>query len=137
MTAIATARETIYEAFVSGTALDPDTQVVFENEKFSAPVDTPWARLTVSHEAGEQDTLGPIGERNFLRRGRVLIQLYTSVDIGVAALDALAHATRNIFEGVTLTGGLCFTSVDIRETGSDGEWFQFIVDAPFEYRETK
>ena len=137
MTAIAAARETIYEAFVAGTSLDPDTQIVFDNENFSAPDGQSWARLRVSHEAGEQDTLGPIGERNFLRRGRVLIQLYDSVDNGVTALDALAHATRNIFEGVTLSGGLCFTSVDIRETGSDGEWFQFIVDAPFQYRETK
>ena len=137
MTTIAEARETIYQAFVDGTALDPDTQIVFMNENFTAPDGQPWARLTVSHEAGEQDTLGPVGERKFLRRGRVLIQLYDSVDNGVSALDALAQATRNIFEGVTLSGGLCFTSVDIRETGSDGEWFQFIVDASFTYRETK
>lgn len=136
MTTIAEARETIYEAFVSGSSLT-EAEIVFSNEKFEPPTDTPWARLTVNHEAGEQDTLGPVGERKFLRRGRVLIQLYDSVDNGVAALDALAHATRNIFEGVTLSGGLYFISADIRETGSDGEWFQFVVDAPFDYRETK
>lgn len=136
MTTIAEARETVYQAFVSGSSLT-QSEIVFSNEKFKAPTDTPWARLTVNHEAGEQDTLGPVGERNFLRRGRVLIQLYDSVDNGLLALDTLAQATRNIFEGVTLSGGLCFISVDIRETGSDGEWFQFIVDAPFDYRETK
>lgn len=136
MTALATAREAIYQAFIDGTSL-PDTSVTFSNEEFKAPTDATWARLTVNHEAGIQDTLGELGNRDFLRNGRILIQLFDSVNNGTAGLDSLAHSTRNIFEGKTLSGGLCFHSVDVRETGSDGEWFQFIVDAQFNYRETK
>jgi hypothetical protein len=135
MTTISQARETIYQRFVDNTTL-AGTAFTFGNEKFSAPVDTPWARLTVNHEIGDPPTLGKVGDRKFLRRGRVLVQLYDSVDNGLDDLDTLAHATRNMFEGVT-ADGLFFQATEIRESGSDGEWFQFIVDAPFDYYETK
>tara|TARA_R110002167_G_C12707228_1_gene655170 strand:- start:63249 stop:63653 length:405 start_codon:yes stop_codon:yes gene_type:complete len=127
------AREAIYQRFVDNTTL---VNFTLMNEKYTAPTDTMWARVTVNHDTGEQDSLGGIGSRKFLRRGRVLIQIYDQVDNGIDELDTIAQLTRNIFEGVSFAG-LYFTNVDIRETGQDGEWYQMIVDAPFDYQETK
>lgn len=129
------AREAIYLRWVDNTPL-PD--FTFANEKYTPPIDTPWARLTVLHEQGGNPSLGPPAsqKRKFLRRGRVLIQLYDSVDQGTRALDLLADSARDIFEGVQFSG-LYFISADIRESGQDGEWMQLIVDAPFDYQETK
>ena len=132
---ITEAREAIYQRWADNAPLVDWT---LANEKYVAPEDTPWARVSVLHEQGEQYTLGPAGsnKRKFLRRGRVIIQLYDAVDNGTRVLDLLADATRDIFEGTTFSG-LYFISVDIRESGQDGEWMQLIVDAPFDYQETK
>jgi hypothetical protein len=132
------AREAIYQRWVDNAPAGIGTNFAFANEKFKAPTDAPWARVTVLHEQGEQDSLGPIAsaKRKFLRRGRVLIQIYDSVDQGTRALDLLADEARDIFEG-TQFSGLYFISADIRESGQDGEWMQLIVDAPFDYQETK
>lgn len=129
------AREAIYQEFASNTSL-ASANYTFGNEKYTPPTTGRWARLTVAHENGEQETLGEVGLRKFLRRGRVLVQLYDSVDNGLYDLDQLADATRDIFEGTTLSG-VYFNNVDIRESGSDGEWYQVVVDAPFFYTETK
>ena len=130
------AREAIYTRFVANLPSALGSNYTFANEKYSPPDSTLWARLTVNHEAGEQDSLGKVGDRKFLRRGRVLIQIFGPVDSGLRALDLVADAVRDIFEGVSFDG-LYFFSSDIREGSNDGEWFQIIVDAPFFYSETK
>ena len=129
------AREAIYQRWVDNLP-GGLTNYTFGNEKYTPPNDTVWARLTVNHEAGEQDSLGKAGDRKFLRRGRVLIQIFDAVDNGIRSLDVIADAARDIFEG-TRFSGLYFINADIRETGPDGEWFQILVDAPFDYQETK
>ena len=129
------AREAIYQRFVDNTSL-ASSAYTFENENYTSPTNIPWARVTVNHEAGEQDSLGRAGSRKFLRRGRVLVQIFGPVDQGLRTLGLLADATRDIFEG-TQFGGLYFISADIREVGQDGEWYQLVVDAPFDYQETK
>jgi len=129
------AREAVYQRWVDNLPAGL-TDYTFANERYSPPTDTVWARLTVVHEAGEQDSIGRVGGRKFLRRGRVLIQIFDKVDNGVRNLDTLADAARDIFEGASFDG-LYFISADIRETGPDGEWFQILVDAPFDYQETK
>jgi hypothetical protein len=130
------AREAIYARWVANIPSGISTNYTFINEKFVAPTDAPWARLSVLHEQGNQDSLGAVGDRKFLRRARVLIQLFNTVDSGLRSLDTLADAARDIFEGVSFSG-LHFNSVDIRESGQDGDWYQVIVDAPFFYSETK
>jgi hypothetical protein len=129
------AREAIYQRFEDNTSLAVSAYT-FSSEDFKSVADAPWARLTVAHEAGEQDSLGSVGNRKYLRRGRVLVQLFGPVDQGLRALDLLAQATRSIFEG-TRFSGLYFISADVRESGQDGEWFQLVMDAPFDYQETK
>lgn len=132
------AREAIYQKFVDNVPAGIGTNFTFSNEKFTPPTDAPWARLTVVHEQSGDPTLGPPGgnKRKFLRRGRVLVQVYDSADTGTRALDLLADQIRDIFEGTQLSG-IDFISADVRESGQDGEWMQYIVDAPFQYQQTK
>lgn len=128
------AREAIYQRWVTQWA--GATPITFANEEFVPPTDAPWARLSVIHEDGILDSFGVAGARKFLRQGRVLIQLFDSVNQGLRSLDLLTATARDIFEG-TQFSGLYFRSVDVRESGQDGEWLQFVVDAPFQYQETK
>ncbi len=132
------AREAIYQRWVDNVPAGIGVNFTFASEKYTPPTDAPWARLTVLHEQGGAPTLGPPAsqKRKFTRQGRVLVQVYDSVDQGTRALDLLADSVRDIFEG-TQFSGLYFISADIRESGQDGEWMQLIVDAPFQYQETK
>ena len=131
---LADAREAIYQRWA--TNWGTTTDFTFANEDFTSPTDQPWVRLTINEEAGQQDSLGSDGCRKFLRRGRVLIQIFNATDAGLRSLDLLAQQARDIFEG-TRFSGIWFTNVDVRESGSGGEWYQFTVDAPFSYQETK
>lgn len=136
MTNLQKAREAIYQRFVNQKPAAIGNNFCFANEKYDPPADTLWARLTVVHDTGVQDSLGKPGDRKFLRRGRVFIQIYDTVDSGLLTLDTVAAAVRDIFEGTSFNS-LYFTNADIRETGPDGEWFQVVVDAPFDYQQTK
>ncbi|UFK26767.1 structural protein [Roseobacter phage RDJL6] len=138
MTTLSEAREAIYQQFVN--AWGSETPFTFDNEDFKPPKDEPWVRLVVRHEGGEQETLGPVGNRKFARTGRVLIQVFAVEDAGTDRTDELLTLARNAFEGVTLAGTTVrFHGVTVREVGSapKEKWFQSIVDAPFEYDETR
>lgn len=133
MPTINAAREAVYDRW--NTQWGATTPFTFDNEKFSTP-DVPWARLTVRNTQSAQHTLGAVGNRRFRRLASVFVQLYDIVDNGLATLDGLAQTARGIFEGVSFSG-LAFNNVVVRESGADGKWFQVVVEAFFDYEETK
>lgn len=137
MTTLPEAKEAIYLAFQ--TAWTPTGKALtFDNEKFDPPVDDEWARLTVRHTGGGQETLGKVGNRKFARLGSVFVQVFTPIDQGTSEADVLVTTARNAFEGITLAGTtLRFLDVVAREAGPDGKWYQTVVEANFEYDETK
>jgi len=111
---------------------------VFENEdnkNFDAGT-SPWARVSVRHTVGGQETLGPAGSRIFERRGILLVQLFTPKDSGMQAGAVLANSARAIFEGVSFSGVDCYNG-QVREVGPDGKWFQHVAEVDFRYYETK
>lgn len=133
MTTLNEARASVYDRW--NTQWGVTTPFTFDNEHFSTP-DAPWARLTVRNTESLQETLGAPGNRHFRRSASVFVQLFDLVDVGLANLDSLAQTARGIFEGVSFSG-LDFTNVVIRESGVDGKWFQFVVEAFFDYDEIK
>lgn len=135
MTTINEAREAIYARWVANTSIAA-ANYSFDNEKYDPPDSGQWARLSVRNTGSAQSTLGPTNGRRFRRTASVFVQLYDEVDQGLRQLDILARETRGIFEGVSFSG-LRFTNVVIRETGADGKWFQVVVEAFFDYEETK
>jgi len=135
MTSTQTARETIYQTFVTDWA--NATPVTFANEDFSPPTDTPWVRLAVLHFTGNQETLGEVGNRRFRREGQISIQVFTPLNDGLRDIDALVQSARQIFEGRTLTGPIWCTDSAVQEIGPSDGWFQFNVDTDFAYEEVR
>lgn len=137
MTTMDEAKEAMYLAFVTawnttgfGYELD--------NEGFSPTAGVPWARCVVRHRGSGQETLGKAGNRRFARTGSVLTQIQTPTDEGTSRADSLATTVREAFEGVSLVGTTVrFGDVTVRETGPSGGWYQTVVEANFEYDETR
>lgn len=142
MTSTSAAREAVYQAFVDGWtapgAVSENYQYTADNLNFKPPNEEPWARISVRHNGSTQQTLGPKGSRKFSRFGSAYVQLFTPTNLGTATADELSELVRGIFEGERLSGTtLWFQDVIIREAGVDGDWFQVVVEAEFEYDETK
>lgn len=136
MTTLSEARQAIYSTFL--TAWGMTTPVAFDNEAFTPPEASAWARLHVQHFLSQQETLGPAGGRKFSRQARVVVQIFVPSNKGTQQSDTLAQQARNVFEGRSLAGTtIRFTAVETREIGPDKRWFQVAVDARFEYDETK
>lgn len=133
MTTQSEARESIYGAFRTGWA--DETPYYFDNEVVDLQQDD-WVRLVVRHNIGDQETLGPVNGRKFLRGGSVIVQVFVPLDDAMSRGDELSSLVRSIFEGKTIDG-IRFHGVVIREVGPDSKWFQINVEAPFRYNETK
>lgn len=138
MTSLNDARGRIYGAFLAAWSATPATSITFDNEKYDPPAAGDWARLTVRHNARQQESLGGTGSRKFESGGTVFIQCFAPLDTGAARADALAQDAQGIFEGMTLLPeGIRFTSAVVREIGSTDDWYQINVEAEFTYTETK
>ncbi len=130
MTTQSQAKEAIYGAFKSGWS----NPYYFDNEVVETE-DGNWARLTVRHSTSNQETLGPVGNRKFQRNGNVIVQLFTKLGEATDDVDSLSATIRAIFEGKTISG-VNFSSVNVREIGPSGAWYQTNIEAPFNYTET-
>ncbi len=136
MTTLNQAREAVYLRFTTlftGVASD---RIAFDNEEFNEPTAGDWVRLVVRSFVRSQDTLGQTGNRKFRSTASVLVQVYTLANTGVKQLDTLAEEVKNIFDGVSFSG-LDFLAGNIRETGPDGKWYQYVVEIEFDYDEIK
>jgi hypothetical protein len=142
MTTMAEAREAIYARFkaewLASPGPGPLTAYFFDNEGGDPPAGAPWARCTVRHRTGGQETLGVPGNRKFTRLGSVLVQLFAVTNKGTASMDELGPAARALFEGRNLAGTTVrFGNVSFRELGTDSGWYAATVEAEFEYDEVK
>jgi len=138
MTTLTAAKEAILARWVANWD-ETDAVSTFENEKgFDAPTDDAWVRVSIRHRVSSQDTLGSRGNRKFLRGGSIFIQIWTPIETyeGTQKSDQLVQLARTIFEGESFSGVRMFDVV-YRETGNDGDSFQVVVEAFFEYDETK
>jgi hypothetical protein len=140
MTTLNEAREAIYGVFDTDWSVGPVSAYCFENEKFETPNNAPWVRLSVRNQVGRQQTLGQPTNRIFQRYGAVFVQIFVPVSTaGTKTADTLAARARALFEGTRIAGTTVnFQDCHIRESGiDDGKWYQVVVEAEFEYTETK
>jgi hypothetical protein len=135
MLTINEARVLINDKFI--TDWDDETPFTLDNAKFDEPESKPWVRTVVRNRVSNQDTLGPIGVRKFLREGSVFTQVFVPIDTGLEEADRLAEIIRAMFEGIRLTGELWFFATDVRELGRIGDYFQVVVESSFNYEQTK
>ena len=129
------AREAVYERW--NTNWSATTPFAFDGEQTDLnDGNESWARVFVRNTTSNQETLGRVGNRRYLRNATVNIMLHIPANQGMAELDTLMQTARNIFEGVSF-GGLRFFDVNTQEIGSDGKWEMALVTAFFDYEETK
>lgn len=136
MTTLNEAREACYLRFTTLFTGVAAARIAFDNEEFDEPLDGNWVRLVVRSFVRAQDTLGKAGNRKFRSTASVLLQVYALTNTGVKQLDLLAEEAKNVFEGVSFSG-LDFLAGDIRETGPDGKWNQYVVEIEFDFDEIK
>lgn len=135
-TSISTVREAVYERF--DTQWANLTPFCFDNEKFTPAADTNWVRVAVRHLTSAQESMGAFGNRRFLRTASIFVQVFTKLDSGVAAADALVQKVRDIFEGVTFPGLDAWTNaVAVREIGPLEGYHQTNVEASLTYLEIR
>jgi hypothetical protein len=103
------------------------------------PVKEAWARYTIQHFTGTQDTLGGAGSRLFNRTGLVTIQVFIPLkkEGNLALLEQLAMVAKDAFEGNSTSEGVWFRNARIQEVGASGNVYQFNVLAEFTYDELK
>lgn len=136
MATINEVRQLLYNTF--NTSWANETPIAFDNDEFNPPsTDTPWVRLVVRNRVSNQETLGPVTLRKFLRSGSVFVQVFVPINVGLAEADRLARLARNIFEGTRLSRALWINNVDVRESGPEDDWYQILVEGFFTYEETK
>lgn len=137
MTTLNQAKEAVYQRFVDNFTGVTSDRITFDNEEFESPSTGNWVRLVVRSQVRLQDTLGKKTNRKFRSSALVLIQVFTRINTGVTESDALVEEARDIYEGESFSG-LDFQSVSSRESGpQDGTWYLAIVEAPFDYDQTK
>jgi hypothetical protein len=131
------ARERIYQTF--NTDWGSTSAFTFDNDEFDPPAAADWVRFSVRHFDSNQESLGGVGNRKFLREGRIFVQCFTPLDSGLAGADNLATVARNIFEGKTLgTENIRCTDAVVREIGpTDDGFYQLNVEIAFNYSEVK
>jgi len=138
MTTVTEARTALYEQFYNNFTGVPQARITFDNEKFDPPSDVSWVRFAVRHFGGGQYSLGGVGERKFSRTGSAFVQVFIPQDDGVRDGDVLAHEARTLLEGLDIAGTTIRTwDAEIRENGLVDGYFMFVVEARFEYFETR
>jgi len=138
MATIITAREAIYDHFLTNYVALPSARIDADNEDFTPPTEQSWARLSVRHLGSVQESLGGVGFRKFDRFGSCFVQIFIPLNDGVSEADTLAQAVITLLEGTSLSGNtIRFTNSQIRELGVENGWYVLVVETFFSYTETK
>lgn len=138
MVTLAEATEAIYEEFLGSYTAIPAARITAEGEDFDPPSGVAWGRFSVRHRTRSQETLGGIGRRKFSSSGAAFFQIFTPLNSGRASADSLAESARDVLEGISLSGNdIRFYGCDVREMPEEDGWYAVIVEASFEYTETK
>jgi hypothetical protein len=110
--------------------------IALDNQIADAPDDEEWVRLTVNFTDGFQDSLGKEGNRRYLKRGMIFIQVFFPMNKGTNNSDTLAEDSANLFDGVRIND-LWMYNGRVRTIGSDGEFYQQNAVVDFEYENVR
>jgi hypothetical protein len=145
LTTLQIARDAVYVAFAAGWGTT--TPYCFDNEHFTPPDPQPmgaqtadvaaWVRVCLRNEPSQQETLGTIGNRRFMRKACIYMQIFIPADSGTDLADQLAQKARAIFEGKTIGGVLCCYAGSPGEVTRDPRWYQVAVCVEAIYYEQK
>lgn len=98
---------------------------------------TAWARISVKHNGGYQQTLAGQGDRRFAKEGILLVEVYAPAGDGLTVARSLHTIVEQAFEGVSTPNGVWFRNVHTEEVGPDGPWTHANVIIEFSYDEVR
>lgn len=133
MTTINAAKEAILARF--NTAWAGQTPAFFDNEG-GKDQDDSWVRVVVRMVTSQQESLGPAGARKFLRRGIILVQVFTPPDQGTAESDGLVQDVLEALESANFSG-VWTDAGEVRDIGVLNKWYQANISIGFTFEETK
>lgn len=118
--------EAIKEAFATGwAAAYPAVPYFFDNEAGAAGGS--FVRVTFLPTTSALATMGPPGQRRWLRRGYIVVQLFAPVDQGSATLDGYVETVRGLLEGASIAAGVATDDAGAERKPDDGTWAQMNV----------
>jgi voltage-gated potassium channel Kch len=137
------ARNAIYAHFHgiwTGDPVSASVPLVFDDTAGDSPgLDADgrphsWARVTVLHTSGAEETLGGIGVGRDVAEGFITVQVFTPRGHGYTLSDALVKVAQRAFRRQRFSEGW-FSDVSSVETPTMGLWAQMNVSARFRYSE--
>ena len=105
-----------------------------------------WVRFTVLRTASAQDSLGEVGNRRFLRMGRVFVQIFVRTGTKTGRLNELSSKVMDLYENTTFPNFrvLQITQQDLADgadvsnsKSGDGVWFGTLINVQFTFDEIK
>lgn len=117
--------------FETQAAIDlPDLVYTSENVPFETPdVNTPWARVVILPGDSSPVSIG-VSQR-WRSFGVLVVQLFAAKEEGNAVLRELADTIAGWYRGRTIDG-ITYRGVNVRQVGSEGAWYQFNLEIPFQ-----
>lgn len=106
--------------------------IALDNKKLKKPDDEKWVRLNIQFNDGNQDSLGKEGNRKYIKRGLIFVQVFTPANKGTNDNDDLCYSSLALLDGVRIND-LWMHSGKINTIGSDGEFYQQHVVVEFEF----
>ena len=118
----------------------PRTATNFEEEQIPDGVrlgEDPWVYLYIQEVDRNQETQGRPGNRKYIQKSQVQIQIMVPQGRGTKQGTDLAHEARAVFEGLRISNLFNFTGANIARVGPKPPEFQINVIQPFWYEEIK
>jgi len=146
MTTITQARDALIGAMDAALAADAITTAIarqYDDVRADQPtaVDAagkpvPFIRMTVRHVDGGQDTMGNVGNRRFVSRGILTVQVFTAPGDGHKLSDTIVPIVRRAMQSLRSPNAVWLFDVSPPlEIGVTGAWFQVNVRGAFTYEE--
>lgn len=125
------------------------TPVILKNQlqEDIAPDTEAWVRLSVLKTANRQSSLGTVGNRRFVRVGRVFVQIYVRSGEQTSLLNELCSAVVDMFETFCEYPELRILQIRQQDepdgatptakVTADGAWFGTLINVQFAFDEVK
>lgn len=125
------------------------TPVILKNQlqEDIAPDATAWVRFSVQKTANRQASLGVVGNRRFVRVGRIYVQVYVRSGEQTSLLNELCSAVVDMFETFCEYPELRILQIrqedepdgatPTAKVTADGAWFGTTVNVQFAFDEVK
>lgn len=134
----AQAVEAITQQFLTafGALHVSDCPIALENEALTAP--SKWVRLSIIPATRTQRSMGPSGSRRVADAGVIAVQVFTDVNLGIAARAGLCDDVRTALElrNLTISGSdepVRIYAGSSRNPTTDGRWLMATVVLEYDY----